>query len=257
MQITSRDKGLAPSIRLAVCGPPKALVKGLEPHDEGLPTLLVSYAYLDAFEKARENYTFENWVLDSGAFSAKNSGKVVKIEDYIETCKRLASDQKLTEVFALDVIDDWKAGQQNTEAMWKAGVEAIPCFHYGEPEELLKDMAEQYPKIALGGAVGLSIKKKMDWASQCFARVWPKKIHGFGFGGERAILNLPFHSVDATNWESGPCRWGEWYAFASKRKLAVRGGEQDLRAEVKWYLKLQNRARLRWVQEMQMLEKEY
>ncbi len=252
MATTSPARDGAPSVRLAVCGPPKALVKGLEPHEEGLPALLVSYAYLAAFEKARQDYTFSDWVLDSGAFSAKNSGKEIKLQDYIDTCNRLASDKKLTEVFALDVIGDWKAGLQNTKAMWKVGIQAIPCYHYGEPESLLKGLAKDYPKIALGGAVGMASAKKRAWAEQCFARVWPKKVHGFGFGSERAILGLPFHSVDATNWEAGPCRFGSWKTFG---KLSVRGSEHDLRSEVKWYLKLQQRARTRWAKEMGQLQK--
>ena len=123
---------------------------------------------------------------------------MIILDDYIARCRQLlAEDPTLTEVYALDVIGDHEGSLRNCEAMWSAGVPAIPCYHYGEPEHILLAMAQQYPKIALGGAVGLRSTVKLRWAQQCFARVWPKRIHGFGFGSEKHILALPWHSVDS------------------------------------------------------------
>ena len=214
------------------------------------PALLVSYVYLAPFLKNRSRYAYRDWVLDSGAFSAHNSGTEIKLEDYINCCKELqASDPTLTEVFALDVIGNWKASLKNCEAMWRQGVEAIPCYHVGEPEVELRAMAKDYPKIALGGCVGF--KQKRKFAEQAFARVWPKAIHGFGFGSETDVMALPWHSVDATNWEIGPCKFGRWNAFG---KMSVRGSKQNLRAEVEWYLDLERRARQKWAAAMKQLD---
>ena len=216
------------------------------------PALLVSYVYLKPFLANRSRYNYRDWVLDSGAFSAHNSSTEIKLQDYIDTCKRLKDeDPTLTEIFALDVIGDWKASHKNTEEMWKQGVEAIPCFHANEPEDVLKGLARDYPKIALGGVALQVHARKMAWAKQCFARVWPKKIHGFAYGSERAIMELPWHSVDATNWELGPCKFGRWQSFGT---MSVRGSKQNLRAEVEWYLALERRARKRWHKEMTLLE---
>ncbi len=159
-------------------------------------------------------------------------------------------DPTLTEVFALDVIGDWKESLNNTEEMWRQGIPAIPCFHYGEPWELLKRLAKDYPKIAIGGCVGKRDKDK--FAGQCFARVWPKKLHGFGFGSEQSIMLYPWHSVDATNWEIGPCKFGRWASFGNAN-ISVRGSQQNLRAEVEWYLELERKARNRWKKEMAQL----
>jgi hypothetical protein len=81
--------------------------------------------------------------------------------------------------------------------------------------------------------------------------VWPKKIHGFGFGSETLILALPWHSVDATNWESGPCRWGNWKKYG---RMSVRGSYQNLRGEVEFYLDVERRARVKWRKQMQQLD---
>lgn len=239
------------SVRLAVGGPPEALRQGLS-DAENVPALLVSYVYLREFLKRRPHYRFRDWVMDSGAFSAHHSGTAIKLEDYIATCHQLlTTDPQLTEVFALDVIGSYVDSLKNCEAMWKAGVPAIPCYHHGEPESVLLDMARTYPKIALGGAVGLKAHYKLKWAQQCFARVWPKQIHGFGFGSEAHILALPWHSVDATNWESGPCRFGRWARYGH---MSVRGGRQNLRSEVEHFLSIEQKARARWRKEMAELE---
>lgn len=231
-------------LRLAVGGPHAANVLGLR-CAERPPALLTSFWYIKEFEKVvQAGGQFRDWVMDSGAFSALHSGATIDLQEYIDECKnRLANDEKLIEVFALDVIGDWKASLRNTEEMWRQGVEAIPCYHVGEPVHALKSMAEQYPKIAIGGAVGLNASKKLHWAEQCFAAIWPKRIHGFGFGGRKAVLALPWASVDATNWEIRPTRFGHW---KSRGKLSVRGGTQDLRCEVDWYLDLEAQARHKW-----------
>lgn len=267
-----------PTIRLAHCGPPDALALGLQdptvrlaataamvmrdnsgsaaryPHhvDNGKaalhPALLVSYVYLPGFEKNRHRYTFRDWVLDSGAYSAHNSGKEIKLQDYIDTCKRLmAADPQLTEVFALDVIQNPKQSVKNCEEMWRQGIPAIPAFHRGSNWDDLVAIARDYPKIAIGGVAMLRGRDKMKWAEQVFARVWPKRIHGFAYGSAAASLELPFHSVDATSWEIGPCRFGNWKSYG---QMSVRGSTQNLRKEVEWYLELERKARWRWRREM-------
>lgn len=230
-------------------------VRGVAPLSrESAPALLVSYVFLKPFLERQAAYVYRDWVLDSGAFSAYMSGTVIDLTAYIETCRELlATDPTLTEVYALDVIGDWRGTVRNTEAMWAAGVPAIPAFHGGEPWDVLVALARDYPKVALGGVAYAKVGLKLAWARQCFARVWPKRLHGFGFGGARAILALPFHSVDATNWEIGPCKFGNWRSFGGGN-LSVRGSRQNLRSEVEWYLDLERRARERWRKEMAELE---
>jgi len=224
------------------------------------PSLLLSYHYYKNCASIIEKYVLRDWVLDSGAFSAMNSGVDIDLDEYIEFCHDiLKSPVPPVEIFSLDVIGDAEGTKRNTEKMWDAGIEAIPAYHIGEPEEYLLHYAATYPKIALGGVAMLRpAAKKSAWAKECFARVWPKKIHGFGFGTERDVLGLPFHSTDSTNWEMGPCAFGVWrsYSGASKAstKLPQRGSSHNLRGEVEWYLNLERRARARWRDQMEELD---
>jgi hypothetical protein len=222
--------------------------------DASRPALLVSYAYWKQFAAARSGYAFRDYSLDSGAFTVANSGGTIDLGRYTEFCReRLATDPQCTEVFSLDVIGDWRGSERNTEAMWKAGVPAIPVFHLGEPEALLTSYAAVCPKVALGGLVGMAATAKRKWMEQVFARVWPKKIHGLGVSNEDALMALPFHSVDASSWEQGPAAFGNYKSMA-KPVRAPRGQSISLRAEVEWYLALERRVTQRWASAMALLD---
>jgi hypothetical protein len=242
----------------ALDAPPQTMKQDATPTTQNAaelppPALLVSFVYLAGFLKNQKRYHYRDWVLDSGAFSAHNSGVEIQLQSYIDTCKRLLDeDPTLTEVFGLDVIGNHVASMRNVEEMWRQGVPAIPCYHRGTPWEELKAIARDFPKIALGGVAMLRGKEKMRFAEQAFNLVWPKKIHGFGFGSESQVLALPFHSVDATNWEVGPCRFGRWAQFG---QMSVRGSSQNLRGEVEAYLQMERKAQFRWRKEMEQLRR--
>lgn len=69
------------------------------------------------------------------------------------------------------------------------------------------------------------------------------------------LLAVPWHSTDASNWEANPGRFGKWKAFGGV-DLGLRGGQQDLRAEVAWYLDLERLAPFKWRGEMEVLQVE-
>lgn len=108
---------------------------------------------------------------------------------------------------------------------------------------MLVGLARNYPKIAVGGMARLRGRRKRWFAEQCFARVWPKAVHG---------LAVPWHSTDASNWELNAAKFGRWKAFGG-RNIGIRGGARDLRSEVAWYRQLEQLARHRWRREMEVL----
>jgi len=237
-----------PSFKLAV-----------EPRGRGrnfsLPSILISFFYIESFLKNQKSFTYRDWVLDSGAYSAMNSGAEISLDSFIKTSLRLIqTDKTLTEIFSLDVIGDWKKSLENTEKMWAAGVEAIPTFHVYEPMHALLSMARDYPKIAVGGVNQIQHSKdKIRWLDGIFSAVWPKKIHGFACVGERIIMRYPFHSVDSTTWEVSVAKFGR-YPSLGVGALSVRGSNQNLRSEVEMYLRLEKKAQERWSKEMALLE---
>jgi hypothetical protein len=224
------------------------------------PSILLSYHYLRKTKDWRDDikdWGYTDWVLDSGAYTAHSQGFTIDVEEYIEFClEALQHQTRLTMVFGLDVIGDEKKTLKNCERMWEAGIPAVPTYHVDEPEAYLKYIAQEFPKIALGG-VAARQGMKLKWAEQCFARVWPKKIHGFAYGTPQSILRLPFHTTDSSNWERGPLQWGEWYSFTRDLSCSFkfRGlKDQNLLPEIEHYLKVQARARVKWRDEMEQLQ---
>jgi hypothetical protein len=217
-----------------------------------VPALLVSFVYWETFRRFRSRVAYRDWVLDSGAFSAYHSGNPISLTKYIDQCRELmATDPTLTEIYALDVIGDWRASLRNTELMWKAGIRAIPTYHFGEPTDALRGIARDYPKIALGGIAGLHGSKKLNWLRRCMDLVWPKKVHGFGCCDQALVMGVPLHSMDATSWETGPFRFGRWHQFG---RLPGAGKKYNIRSQVQHFLEMERRARVRWAKEMGELE---
>jgi hypothetical protein len=218
--------------------------------------MLASFFYLKAWDKWRTRICMRDWALDSGGFSAYNSGAKIDLQEYIETCRELlATDPKLTEVFALDVIGDHKATQKNVDKMWAAGVPAIPCFHVGEPWSYLLHIAKNYPKIALGGVALKHEAKKLVWAGQCFARAWPKKIHGFAFTGRKSLLAFPWDSVDSTSWCFNPLVYGGFRSYGVTR-FPVKRKSIDLKPEIEWFLNQEKLASHRWRRQLEEIGSE-
>lgn len=244
----------SPTIRLATGGGAQYAHCLKEQHGRR-SSLLVSYYYLEGFRKHQDTYEYENWVMDSGAYSAHNSGATIDLNSYIDTCLWLTEkDKTLTEIFALDVIGNPEASLKNAEEMWRQGVPAIPCYHSGEPSDVLLHLAKNYSKIAIGGVAGGTVTEagKLKFFEECFSKVWPKKIHGFGITSPELIYSLPFHSVDATSWALQPAAYGFWRKFGV---MCVRGTKnQDLRSQVRYYLEMQEKARVRWEKQMKELD---
>jgi len=204
------------------------------------PAILISYAYWAPW--VLDRYEVREWVLDSGAYTAWSQGKPVDLQQYIDFCLEVRQKYpNLRDIFALDVIGDGAASVRNAEEMTRQGLTVIPTFHLGSPEEFLYELAAKYDKLALGGMVhkhGTMKQPKAKFAEQAFARVWPKKLHGFGLCSRRLIDRLPWHSVDFSNWAVDPMRFGKWRAYGKHMAhVSVRDHRRiALAAEVEhWY----------------------
>lgn len=143
--------------------------------------------------------------LDSGAFSAFTQGIEVNMEGYCEYCRTNADIIHVASV--LDGIGDPLKTYQNQMKMHELGVNALPCFHYGEDERYLDFYIEHYDYITLGGMVPISTPQLKLWLD----RLWedhlthpdgtPKiKVHGFGLTSLPLMVRYPWYSVDSSTW---------------------------------------------------------
>lgn len=137
--------------------------------------------------------------LDSGAFSAHNSGIPISIDDYIVAVRRF--QDKLTVYANLDVIDNLQATLKNQKIMESCGLKPLMTFHMGSDFKYLEMYMERYDYIGLGGMVGIE-GSKVDFLNRVFAlakKYWPVKFHGYGVTNTSLLTKFPFYSADSSS----------------------------------------------------------
>jgi hypothetical protein len=157
----------------------------------------ILYSYYYVKKKDTSNF-ITSYFLDSGAFSAWRKSVLIDINDYISFVK---INECSIETFAnLDVIGDPIATWKNQRIMENAGLNPVPCFHFGEDLKWLKKYIERYEYVALGGMVGKTKRKALImWLNQVFKIInSDNKIHGFGITDLLLLKKYPWHSVDST-----------------------------------------------------------
>lgn len=143
--------------------------------------------------------------LDSGAFSAFTQGVSIDIGKYCDYIHENADIIEFPSV--LDAIGDYKGTYHNQMEMERRGVRPLPCFHYGEPTEVLEHYVANYEYITIGGMVPISTPQLRIWLDRLWADHLthadgtPKvKVHGFGLTSLPLMFRYPWYSVDSSTW---------------------------------------------------------
>jgi hypothetical protein len=145
-----------------------------------------------------------NLFLDSGAYSAFNTGKRIGIDRYINYLKNC----KAPYYAALDVMHNAEKTEENLLYMESKGLKPIPTFHVDSPDEFLIHMLNgKYDYIALGGMVTkknkLGLMKRLDEIWKIIIKYNEKiKVHGFGMTSEKIMMYYPWYSIDSSSWVS-------------------------------------------------------
>lgn len=174
-----------------------------ELQDQILRKRLASFFYYtqkdDEFYFHKKNHI----MLDSGAYSAHNSGVEVKIEDYM---KFLTEHPHIDIYYNLDVIGDAEATWKNQKIMESNGFTPLPVYHVGEDKKWLFKCFD-YKWFALGGMVGRPKPMLQNWLDKVFTEV-PydsdglicNKIHGLGMTNWEFMKRYPWFSCDSSSW---------------------------------------------------------
>ena len=167
---------------------------------------LESYHYIHA-DRLVQRIRAENVkvFLDSGAFSAFTQGVEIDIGEYCDYIHKNADIVDFPSV--LDAIGDPEGTWRNQEEMERRGVQPLPCFHYGEPLDLLRHYVAKYPYITIGGMVPISTPQLKIWLDDIWRTVLadeygrPRvKVHGFGLTSLPLMMRYPWFSVDSSTW---------------------------------------------------------
>ena len=166
---------------------------------------------------------FKSLILDSGAFSAYNSGQEVVLEEYREWA--LQYKDVAAAIAGLDDIGgDWRQSMDNYEAF----PEGFPTFHDSDPYDLLDDLICMARER--GGYLGLGLtlprKGKRAWVVETLDRI-PNDIvvHGFALAEYAKVGG--FDSFDSTGWMR--------YAHGLKAQLFWLTEYECVEIAIKWY----------------------
>ena len=141
-------------------------------------------------------------LIDSGAFSAKNSGAEISLDEYMEFLFK--NEKRLFGYIALDVIGDPVATEQNLNTMLKAGLKPIPVLTLTEGEERMNYLFTLSEWVALGGfrrprkgaAPDDYIAMKMKWSNG-------RHVHWLGYTRQPQLLAWKPYSCDSISWAGG------------------------------------------------------
>ncbi len=137
-------------------------------------------------------------LLDSGAFTAYNTGKDIELMDYIRFLKD--PPFKIWKYFTLDVVGKPKEYWINYYRMLDAGLNPIPIFTPGDSFDSIDKMYETSDLIGIGGLDFQGIK---DHVKLCMQVIDGRKAHWLGFANFQFLKHYKPFSCDSSNIISG------------------------------------------------------
>ena len=211
--------------------------------------ILLSYHYYKKKPKKVKELINNNIdvFIDSGAFSAMNSGKQIDIDDYCNFIIEVNAKYYAS----LDVIGNAKETLINHKYMINEyELNPIPTFHMGSKIQDLEPLLE-YDYIALGGLVFSSgIMHHCDEVWHYILSNKPNlRVHGFGLTNIELMGRYPWHSVDSSSFQSFR-RFGRQNLFTNEFKFKSFSEIEFLDLLEKVYLfdkeELKNNNKMRW-----------
>jgi hypothetical protein len=193
--------------------------------------VLVSYAYArnatEEFSILANDSNIE-LLLDSGAFTAKNSGETIDLADYCGFLDEWGG--KIFRYLALDVVGNPKATDANLKEMLRAGYKPVPVHVLGDDQRRMDELFEYSDYVALaglrrphkGGAPKEYVAAKMKWAAG-------RDVHWLGYVREPMIAAFRPFSCDSASWMSAALYGrmdvylgnGKWKAYTYRDRHQV------------------------------------
>lgn len=182
--------------------------------------ILISYAYLDEqrieflSKKLTQGVQFR-FLLDSGAFTAANAGKVITLDQYQKFLS--AMPVKPWRYFALDVVGDEARTMANYREMLANGFNPIPIFTAGSDPKIIDELYETSDVVGFGGLVGQASDSK-KYIQNIMARVGTRRCHWLGFTSMDYIKHYRPYMCDSSGFSSLK-RFGVLQLYAGGGKM--------------------------------------
>jgi len=179
--------------------------------------VLVSYAYAMKNEehfKIIADHPDIELLLDCGAFTAKSTGREIRLDDYCSFLDRYKD--KLFAYLALDVVGDPVGTEANLQEMLKNGYKPVPVHVLGDDERRMDELFEMSDYVACAGlrrpgkghCPRSYVKAKMKWAKG-------RKVHWLGYVVEDMIARFKPYSCDSASFNSSAI-WGQLHVYMGR-----------------------------------------
>lgn len=186
------------------------------------PNILCSFAYKNAVNHI--DYEMKQLTLDSGAFTAWNSGGSVDIDEYAQYCLDWMKKVPHLRAVNLDVIPGeagrtstqyerelgMKESLKNADYLRSKGLSVEEVFHQDEPFEFLDLLVQRLPKgqvLCISPRNDVSKKQRLAWLQKVLAHLVKTvgkdnlpKMHGLAVTSKDLMLAFPFYSVDSSTY---------------------------------------------------------
>jgi len=220
---------------------------------------LESFAYPAHIQiKAKYSTPQCRLMVDSGAFSAFKSGKVISIKDYgnwaVKFKEQWKDKLKSLHFVNLDVIGDQDTSDRNLKILSKMGVDPLPVLTTNAKKKTVEKFLKEYPYFLLAGGAILPKNNLKIWYDFVFSIVKDHfrktgvmpKIHLLGATTEWVLKRYPAYSSDSSSWLA-PVMFGVSKHGGVSRKLpGYSKGDNEmslmkyaLKKEIKHYQKLE------------------
>ena len=168
---------------------------------------LDTFYYADE-DKPNDHRRFEDYLLDSGAFTFQEGGK--RKESMEEYCERYANyivKNDIKNYFEMDIdilVGYDKVLEIRKYLEKKTDRPCIPVWHINRGKQDFVDMCKRYNYVSMGGIAGIRSKTE-DYYKYLELMVneahrHHAKIHGLGFTKIDKLRTIHWDSVDSTSW---------------------------------------------------------
>jgi len=174
--------------------------------------------------EAKVLHKYNNFLLDSGAFSMFGGAKV-NLKEYVNKYIDFINKYDVKHFFELDIYQ--LIGNAETEEIReyieiKTNKNTIPVFHIFLGIDYFKNLCDKYNYIAISASGKFYSKWTRKHPEKLYkllqyAKTKKVRIHGLGYTSNK-MAEMPFYSVDSTSWLSGN-RFGAVYSFKNKTML--------------------------------------
>lgn len=163
--------------------------------------MLVSFAFFaqDDLQQYRANMPCGRLMVDSGAYTAASTGKVISREEYADFLTTWAG--VIDHAVTLDVIGDPVATARNTRWLHNRGHRVLPVFTRGGTVAEFDAMVRDCGYVCVGGGVGMSkaTYQRRLGALQQRAQELGGGIHALGVGNLNSLRVIRPYSADTSN----------------------------------------------------------